>query len=167
MSNEPNKDAEIEAKFWKALRSDMTVMLGLVGVDDSHTRPMTAQIDGDADRGPLYFFTSTETELASEVQPGARALVTFVSKGHDVWATVHGTLTADNDRAVIDRLWNPYVAAWFEGGKDDPKLQLLRMDTERAQIWIDASSVLAGIKVLLGYDPKQDAKGKVAAVTLN
>ena len=28
---------------------------------------------------------------------------------------------------MIDRLWNPFVAAWFEG-KDDPKLQLLRFD---------------------------------------
>ena len=32
MSNE----VEIEAKFWKALKSDMTVMLGLTGVDEDH-----------------------------------------------------------------------------------------------------------------------------------
>ncbi|WP_269430335.1 hypothetical protein [Sphingomonas sp. Ant H11] len=31
-------DAEIEAKFWKALRSDRTMMLGLAGVDEGHTR---------------------------------------------------------------------------------------------------------------------------------
>ena len=34
---------ELEAKFWKALKSDMTLMLGLDGVDDGHARPMTAQ----------------------------------------------------------------------------------------------------------------------------
>ena len=69
-------------------------------------------------------------------------------------------------RAVIDRLWNSFVAAWYEGGKDDPKLQLLRLDAERAQIWVDASSMLAGVKVLLGIDPKQDYKDKVAEVSL-
>ena len=162
MSNE----AEIEQKFWKALRSDMTVMLGLTGVDDGHTRPMTAQLDGDEDRGPIYFFTSKETELVAEIQPDSRAIATFASKGNNVFATIHGTLATENDRAVIDRLWNGYVAAWFEGGKDDPKLQLLRLDPERAQIWVDASSLLAGVKVMLGIDPKQDYKDKVAEVSL-
>jgi general stress protein 26 len=162
MSNQ----AEIEHKFWKALRSDMTVMLGLAGVDEGHTRPMTAQLDGDEDRGPIYFFTSTDTELVSELTTGSRAVATFASKGNDVFATIHGTLSADNDRAVIDRLWNSYVAAWYEGGKEDPKLQLLRLDAERAQIWVDASSLLAGVKIMLGIDPKQDYKDKVAEVSL-
>lgn len=160
-------DAAIEARFWKALRSDRTVMLGLADVDEGHTRPMTAQIDGDEDRGPIWFFGSSETELVGEIQANSRALVTFASKGHDVWAAVHGTLTIDNDPAVIDRLWNPYAAAWYEHGKDDPKLRLLRLDPERAQIWIDASNVLAGIKVMLGFDPKKDTQGKVAEVSLS
>lgn len=43
MTDEP----ELQAKFWKALKSDMTVMLGLAGVDEGHTRPMTAQLDGE------------------------------------------------------------------------------------------------------------------------
>lgn len=159
--------AEIEHKFWKALRSDMTMMLGLVGVDEGHTRPMTAQLDGDADRGPIYFFSSKDTELVADLQPGARAVATFASKGNDIFAAVHGTLALDNDRATIDRLWNRFVAAWFEGGKDDPKLQLIRFDAERAQVWVDASSTLAGVKMLLGIDPKEDYKDKVAKVSLD
>jgi general stress protein 26 len=63
-------------------------------------------------------------------------------------------------------LWNRYVAAWFPGGKDDPKLTLLRLDAENAEIWIDASSVVAGVKLLLGVDPKQSYKDKVANVPL-
>jgi general stress protein 26 len=73
----------------------------------------------------------------------------------------------DNDRATIDRLWNGFVAAWFEGDKDDPKLTLLRFDAERAEIWLDASSMVAGIKMLLGVDPKQDYRDKVAEVELS
>jgi hypothetical protein len=29
-------------------------------------------------------------------------------------------------------------------------------DAERAEIWLDASSLVAGIKMLLGADPKED-----------
>lgn len=72
----------------------------------------------------------------------------------------------DNDRAVIYRLWNRFVAAWYEGSKDDPKLALLRLDAEHGEIWLDASSILAGIKLPLGADPKQEYEDKTARVNL-
>ena len=155
---------EIEAKFWKALKSDMTLMLGLDGVEDGHARPMTAQLDGE--RSPIWFFTSKDNGIVQKLGKGNRAIATFASKGHDIFATLHGTVSLDNDRATIDRLWNRYIAAWFEGGKDDPKLALLRLDAERAEIWVDASSLVAGIKLLLGVDPKKDYRDKVADVSL-
>lgn len=80
---------------------------------------------------------------------------------------MHGTLSIDNHRAVINRLWNRFVAAWYEDGKDDPKLVLLRLDPANAEIWLDASSLVAGIKILLGVgDPKQDYKDNVAKIAL-
>lgn len=156
--------ADIEAKFWKALKSDMTMFLGLDGVEDGHARPMTAQIEHD--RGPIWFFTATDNGIVQNLGSGNRAMAHFASKGHDVWATLHGSLTLDNDRATIDRLWNPFVAAWYEGGKDDPKLALLRLDGEEAQIWLNEHSLFAGIKMLFGVDPKKDYEDKVATVAL-
>jgi general stress protein 26 len=155
---------ELEARFWKALKSDMTMMLGLDGVEDGHARPMTAQIEGA--RGPIWFFTARDNAIVQKLAKDNRAIATFTSKGHDLFATIHGQISLDNDRATIERLWNRFVAAWYEGGKDDPKLALLRLDAERAEIWLDASSLVAGIKLLLGVDPKQDYKDKVAMVTL-
>jgi general stress protein 26 len=155
---------EFETKFWNALKSDMTMMLGLDGVEDGHARPMTAQVENA--RGPIWFFAAKDHALVQKLAKGNRAIATFTSKGHDLFATVHGSLKLDNDHATIDRLWNRYVAAWYEGGKDDPKLALLRLDAERAEIWLDASSLVAGIKLLLGADPKDDYKDKVAKVAL-
>jgi general stress protein 26 len=155
---------ELEARFWKALRSDMTVMLGLDGVEDGHARPMTAQVEGD--HGPIWFFASKEQQIVRHLGQGRRAIATFASKGHDLFATLHGNLSLDDDRATIDRLWNRYVAAWFEG-KDDSKLALLRLDPESAEIWEDASSLIAGLKMFLGAgDPKQDYKDQTAKVDL-
>ena len=156
---------ELEAKFWKALKSDMTMMLGLDGVEDGHARPMTAQVE-EGDHGPIWFFTARDNALVQNLANGDRAIATFTSKGHDLFATIHGSVGLDNDRAVIDRLWNRYIAAWYQGGKDDPKLALLRLDPERAEIWLDASSLVAGIKMLLGADPKADYKGRVAELRL-
>ena len=156
---------EIEKKFWKAVKSDRTMMLGLDGVEDGHARPMTAQLK-DGSEGPIWFFAASDNAIVQRLGESDRAIATFASKGHDLFATVHGRLSLDRDRTTIDELWNRFVAAWFPGGKDDPKLALLRLDPETAEIWIDASSLVAGIKLLLGADPKEDYKEKVAKVAL-
>lgn len=153
----------LEAKFWKALKSDRTLMLGIDGVEDGHSRPMTAQVEGES--GPIWFFAGKPNALVEHLSEGRRAIAAFSSKGHDLFASVHGTLAIDNDRAVIDRLWNPFIAAWFEG-KDDPKLVLLRFDAEQAEVWLNESSLLAGVKMMLGVDPKKDYEDKVAEVDL-
>ena len=96
----------------------------------------------------------------------SRAIGTFASKDHDLFASVHGRLSLDNDPDTIDELWNTFVAAWYEGGKDDPELALLRFDADRAEIWENESGLFAGLKMLFGHDPKEDAKEHVARVNL-
>jgi general stress protein 26 len=161
MSHTP---AELEAKFWKALKSDMTVMLGLDGVDGGHQRPMTALVEQEGS-GPIWIFTAKDTELVQCLRGRMRATVSFADKGHQLFAWFDGMLKLDNDPAVIERLWNPFVAAWYEG-KHDPKLALLRLEPGHAQIWLNGSSVAAGLKMMLGIDPKKDYQDKVAQVNL-
>jgi general stress protein 26 len=156
---------ELEEKFWKALKSDMTVMLGLQAVVEPHLRPMTAQLD-DGKPGPIWFFTATDTALVRGLAADSRAIASFVSKDHDLFASVQGTLSLETDRAMVDRLWNRFVAAWYEGGKDDPTLALLRLDPDRGEVWLGGSSVVAGIKMMLGMDPKRDYQDQVAMVDL-
>ena len=154
---------ELEARLWKALGKDRTVMLGATGVAP---RPMTAMAEDD--HAPLWFFTASDTELAESLDGsrGHAAIATFAARDHDLFATIGGQVVIDNDRATIDRLWNPFVAAWFKGGKDDPKLRLLRMDAAVAHVWLNENSLLAGVKLLLGVDPKKSYRDKVGDVDL-
>jgi general stress protein 26 len=158
-------EADIEGKFWNALKTDKTVMLGLVGLEDGHAQPMTAQINGEG-RGPIWFFTARDVDLVQALGSGADAMIHFASKGHDLFASLEGRLVPDHDRTTIDRLWSPAAAAWYEEGKNDPKLRLIRFDPNAAQIWLNGNIMFAGIKMLLGIDPKQDHEDKVAAVEM-
>ena len=161
----PNK-ADIEARFWKALKADRTLMLGLDGAADGHAQPMTVQADDELRPRALWVFTSRDSGLVKAMGARHAAVGHFASKGHDLFASVHGVLTPDEDRATIERFWNPFVAAWFEGGIDDPKLQLIRFVPDSVQIWLNDSSLLAGVRLMLGRDPKKDYKDKVAEVVL-
>ncbi len=141
----------LEEKFWEELKSSPFVMLGLQGVDDALTRPMTAQIDN----GTIYFFAAHSEELVKGLQRSDRAVSTFASKGHSLFASIHGTLHLSDDRQVIERLWNPMIAAWYKEGKDDPDLALLRFDAGSADVWeAEAGSTLKAAAIrLLGRDP--------------
>ena len=154
---------ELKQLFWKELGSSPFMMLGLQGVEDSRTRPMTAQVDAadgadKEDGGTIYFFGAKSEALVQGIGQSHRAVATYVSKGHDLFAHVHGTLTPVSDRALVDRLWNPFVASWYKDGKDDPDLQLIRFETERADIWKSESgaTLVAAALRLLGRDPGKD-----------
>lgn len=86
-------------------------------------------------------------------------MATFVGKGHGLFAHIHGTLIASEDKAVVDRLWNPFIASWYKDGKSDPDLQLLRFDTESADVWEatpGATLKAAAHKTLFNIDPGKE-----------
>ena len=163
-SNDQDNDARLIKAFWKAIDDSPFIMLGLEGVDDDQSRPMTAQVDvpddGDkSDGGQIYFFASKSDGVGQALTGPARALATFAAKGHGLFAHVHGSLVPSNDRTVIDRLWNPSIAAWYTDGKDDPDLQLLRFETEHATIWeADKGATLKAValKALFNVDPGKE-----------
>jgi len=156
---------EMEDKLWRALKADMTVMLGIVGGAGLELQPMTAQVEEH--KSPIWFFTSKDTDFYKHLQGSAPAVAAFASKDHHVFANLRGQLVEDNDRAVTDRLWNHFIAAWYEGGKDDPKLALLRFDAHDAHVWLNENTLVAGVKLLLGMDPKRDYRDKTASVRLD
>jgi general stress protein 26 len=161
-------DGEIEEKFWNALKDSPFIMLGIEGARDGATQPMTTIFeDQDRDAGVLWIFTANDHDLTRAMGQSDRAIASYSAKGHDLFASLRGRLQIHNDRATIDRLWNPIVAEWYEG-KDDPKLALIRFDIENAKIWLsDVEGFLKPLlNKLLGGKPEAGMKEKVAEVTL-
>ena len=97
--------------------------------------------------------SSLTTEQIEKIAESARTFETKKGKA------------AEGDRVTMDYLGKVDGEA-FDGGKDDPNLQLLRFDAKSAQIWLNETSLLAGIKRLFGSDPKEDYKDKTATVRL-
>ena len=153
-----------KARFWSALASDRTTMVGLDGDEGGHARPMTGQFEDE--HSPIWFFAAIDGDLVTHLAEHDPAVATFTAKGYDPAANVHGKLSLDTDPAVTDRLWNSYIAAWY-AGKDDPILALLRLDYEEAEIRRAGSSSPAYIKTMLRHDPKRDYAENAATVALD
>jgi general stress protein 26 len=156
-------NAKITDRFWEELQAKPMIMLGVVGDRDGHTQPMTAHFEGRL--GPIWFFAGKDDDLYNLVGAGARAIMTYTAPGHDLYASVHGDLSQEESGKVVDRFWNNSVAAWYEKGKDDPNLALLRFEPDNAKIWLADASFGTTVKSLF-KGPKAAAADMVAEVRL-
>jgi general stress protein 26 len=94
-----------------------------------HGRPMrVAQLKPDAD---AYFATSIDSPKAAEIEADPRVLVLFQSTAK--FAVIEGKAAILRDRALIEKLWVKEWSVWFPGGKDDPSLVLLKVDSPAAR----------------------------------
>ncbi len=110
------------------------IHVGMLGADAARAVPMSHYLDQDADI--LWFITAKETDLAKAAQTGADAQYVVSSNDAKIHARIDGTLQAVTDPAKLDELWNAIASAWFEDGKRDDDVQLLRMTLSQAEVWI-------------------------------
>lgn len=146
MAKQIETDEGARRQFWDRLGDERVSMLWVTGADQ-HPQPMTHFPDEEA--GAIWYITSSETELAGAVDGGAEARLTYVSPKGDYHTSAEGRLEIVRDEAKLDELWSVPVAAWFEDGRDDPRIRLMRFTPSEAAIWASESSrVLVGLKLL-------------------
>ena len=145
--------AQVRERMWKKMADSPFVMINLVGSDE-HAEPMTAQLDPDAD-GEFWFYTRRDNRIAG----AGPAMVHFVSKDHKLFACIRGRLVQETDTAVIDRYWSNMVEAWFDGGRNDPDLLMLRFELDDAEIWEGDESIAGKLKMLTGLRIKPSETG--------
>jgi general stress protein 26 len=132
-----------------------------------HARPMAvAEIREGAD---AYFATHIDSPKIAEIEDNPRVLVTMQSRSE--YAAINGDASIVRDRAEIARLWKDTWKVWFPGGKDDPKLCLLKVTADHGEYWDNSGTeglkyLFEGAKaVLQGRTPDSDA-GQHAKVDL-
>ena len=131
-----DKIEDLTHDFWTALDKSRTVMLGSVGNGRVAARPMTAQTDEDIKDGSIYFFASRGEGIGGEVLAGAdQAHFSFQSKGYDIFASAIGPIAAVNDPALVEKLWSAFASIYYDEGKRDPDLVLLRFTPGELEVW--------------------------------
>jgi general stress protein 26 len=137
-------DKSTQEAFWKAFANSPYIMMQLDGSDE-HAEPMTAQLDKDAHHA-LWFYLARDNRIAT---CGA-AMGHVATKGHEVFASISGTLTEETDLVVREKHWDNVVEAWFPNGKNDPNVLMLRFNIADSEVWISDTSLKGKLKMLAG-----------------
>lgn len=104
------------------------------------SRPMQTQevaFDGD-----LWFFTSSKTHKAEEIEKDNRVNVSYAAPADNSYVSVSGTAEIVTNKAKMQELWNPVLKAWFPEGLEDPNIILLKVSVKQAEYWDTTSSTL-------------------------
>ncbi|WP_159617134.1 pyridoxamine 5'-phosphate oxidase family protein [Arthrobacter zhaoguopingii] len=111
------------------------------------SRPLA--VHGKDFDGDLWFFTEDPSPKADEIRANPQVNVS-VSTGKG-YLSIAGTASLTRDQAKIDELWGPSVSAWFENGRDDPAVALIKVDADTAEYWsMDAPRVVSAVKMVKG-----------------
>lgn len=137
--------ADARDALFDVLESNRVGMLGVVA-SDQHMQPMTHFSDREG--AEIWFITSAQTDLVRAVGLGARAHYCVMVPAGDFYACLSGTLEQSGDRAKLDELWSTVTSAWFEKGREDPDVALLKFALHEAAIWTSTdSSVNFGLEI--------------------
>lgn len=122
--------SDLKQTFWDRLSKSRT---GMLGATSAPAAPMTHHVD--AHNHALWFITAKTTDLGKAADAASKAQYMVANDGEQIYARIDGTLATVNDPEKLDELWSVFAAAWFEDGKRDDDVQLIRLDLSEAEIW--------------------------------
>ena len=129
---------QIKQEFWDRLDD---TRVGMLSAGSARPVPMSHYVDEETATPTLWFITAKDTDLAKAAGGGAPGTFIVCSSNGQLHARIDGTLSRSEDRAELDLLWNQIADAWFEGGQQDPDVQLLRFDLSEAEVWLTGGSL--------------------------
>lgn len=134
--------------------ADIAILTTINAQGQLVSRPLAvqeAEFDGD-----LWFFTDDPSPKADEIRANPQVNVSISSgKGY---VSIAGTASLTRDRSKVDALWSASVEPWFENGKDDPSVALIKVDADTAEYWtLDSPKVVSAFKIAKGMVTGQKA----------
>jgi general stress protein 26 len=111
---------------------DLCMLTTVDESDDLHSRPMSLNSDVD-EEGNLWFFTSSNSHKASEIERTPNVNVSFIDTKQQYYVSISG----------MAEIWKPVLKAWFPDGPDQADVALLKVNVRKAEYWDTPSSTIA------------------------
>lgn len=108
--------------------------------DYPHAVPMSRQeVD---EEGNIWFIFSSESETYQHLQNNNKVSLLYAHVGDYNFLSINGTAEISRDQERIDKYWNKMIEAWFEKGKEDPHIRILKVIPGEAHYWDNKSNKL-------------------------
>ena len=123
-------------------------------------RPMSTQeVD---DEGNIWFMSREGSEKNNDIELDNRVQLIYCNNKSLEYLSVYGEAEILKDRAKIGDLWTPIAKTWFNEGKDDPEITLIKVKPLDAYYWDTKNNKMVSlIKMLVGAIAGKEFDGGV------
>ncbi|WP_036220961.1 pyridoxamine 5'-phosphate oxidase family protein [Maritalea myrionectae] len=126
---------DFKKEFWKRLSN---VKSGLMDVD-GRLFPMTPNLTPEDD-GAIWFITSKGTDAADAAEAGKTIRFALSDNSAGLHGYVNGKVSTSPNQEKLEEIWSVVASAWFEDGKYDPDLVLVKFEPQDGEIWLSTES---------------------------
>lgn len=85
------------------------------------------------DPGVVHFLTEGDSDKMPAI--AAHPQVNIAYSSDSGWVSLSGTAKRNDDRTLLEQLWDPSASAFMPGGPDHPNSTVLTVTAETASYW--------------------------------
>ncbi len=113
---------------------------GIAESDYVHAVPMSRQeVD---EHGNIWFLFSAESETYKNLQNNNKLSLLYSDISNYNFLSINGTAEINRDQSRIEKYWNKMIEAWFEKGKEDPNIRVLKVTPAEGHYWDNKNNKL-------------------------
>ena len=126
---------------------------------DIHAWPMTTT-KPDLSAKEIWFIGDKTSDVVKDLQDNPKVGLSYATQDSKDYVSISGDAELLDDQDKIEELWSPVYSAFFENGKDDENIQLIKVVPHGAECWISGSTIVNMFKMAVAaVQEGESAKG--------
>lgn len=95
----------------------------------------------------IWFIGHKPSETVDNIKQNSEVNLAYVTQESDKYLSISGTAELVEDEEKLNELWSVMYNAYFEQGKDDPKVQLIKVVPHGAEYWANGNAITSAVKM--------------------
>ena len=111
-----------------------------------HECPMTTS-ETDLAAKEIWFIGDKKTETVADIKNNPQVNLSYACQEGKDYVSINGTAELVDDAAKLDELWSPVYNAFYEHGKEDANIQLIKVIPNGAEYWLSGNTMVNMFKM--------------------
>lgn len=95
----------------------------------------------------IWFIGHTPSETVDNIKKNSEVNLAYVTQDDEKYLSISGTAELVEDKEKLEELWSVTYNAYFEQGKEDPKVQLIKVVPHGAEYWANGNAISSAVKM--------------------
>ncbi|MGP9558308.1 pyridoxamine 5'-phosphate oxidase family protein [Psychrobacter sp. AOP7-A1-24] len=114
--------------------------------DHLHSCPMNTT-ETSIGAKEIWFIGHSPSETVNNIKKNPQVNLAYVSQDDKQYLSITGKAELVEDKDKLDELWSMAYNAYFEQGKEDPKVQLIKVVPQGAEYWANGNAIASAVKM--------------------